>query len=403
MSGNPPPIEKRSSGRLVLPSLVISRFAMVCPGILTGLLLIEIGLTFGCPVGIMGQIRTASSIVGVISALVMGVLSVRIRHKSLLMAGMSFVVISALGCSFALNFNMMILLYPLTGLGMSMIMPMTMALSARHFPLERRTSAVGWLVAGGSSAYVIGAQVIVFIAGFGGWRLAYLGFVLPVLVIGLLLVKVGLLSAPHNPSTTMSKGSYFEGFRAVFSNMSSTACVAGSILRTAAFQVMLIYSTSFLRQQFQISISYASIIMTIAALCYTLGSIVCGRIVNRFGRKPLTVSAAFLASVFTISFTLSPNLWLALAMDFLSAWFFGFGVSAAQSLTLEQVPRFRGTMMSINSAAASTGSALGAGIGGLVLLLYGWEFIGLSLGTIGIAAAVIYYLFTIDPTRTQVS
>lgn len=400
MTDDPSHTEKGSSGRLVLQSLGVSRFAMACPGILTGLLLIDIGLTFGCPVGIMGQIRTASSIVGVISALVMGVLSVRFRHKALLMAGMSFVVISALGCSFALNFNMMLLLYPLTGLGMSMVMPMTMAFVARHFPLDKRSSVVGWLVASGSSSYIIGAQLIVFIAGFGGWRLSYLGFVLPVLVIGLLLVKVGLPSAPHNPSTTMSRGSYLEGFRAVFSNVSATACVAGSVLRSAAFQVVLLYGTSFLRQRFLIPIGSASIIMTIAALCYTLGSIVCGRIVNRFGRKPLTVSATFLACVFTISFTLSPSIWLALAMDFLSAWFFGFGISAAQSLNLEQVPRFRGTVMSVNSAAASTGSALGAGIGGLVLLLYGWEFVGLSLGTIGIAAAVVYFLLTIDPTRT---
>ena len=400
MRNDPTPIEKRSHGRLILPSLSISHFALGSPGILTGLLLIDIGLTFGCPVGIMGQIRTASSIVGFISALLVGVLSVRFEHKSLTMIGLSFIIISALGCSFAVNFNMMLLLYPLTGMGMAMVMPMTMTLVAEHFPLDKRGSAIGWLVAGGSLSYVIGAQAIVFIAGIGGWRLAYLGFVLPALITALLFTTVGIPPTSLGYQTSTSRGSYLEGFRAVFSNRSAIACVAGTVLRSAAFQVVLLYGTSFLRQRFLISRGFGSIFMTSGALCYTLGSLVTARFMNKFGRKTLTVLAVFLAGVFTIAFILSPNLWLALAMDFPGAWFFGMSVSAAQSLTLEQISKFRGTMMSINSAAGSMGTALGAGIGGFVLLLYGWELVGISLGAMGVAAAVIYFILAIDPART---
>ena len=74
--------------------------------------------------------------------------------------------------------------------------------------------------------------------------------------------------------------------------------------------------------------------------------------------------------------------------------------AASSSLTLEQVPRFRGTMMSLFSAVYSLGSALGAGVGGLVLLLYDYGFVGISLGAIGIASAIVFYLLTIDPTKT---
>ena len=367
---------------------------------MTGLLLIDIGLTFGSPVGVIGQIRTASSIVGVIGALLIGALSVRFRPKSLTMMGLSFMIISALGCSFALNFNMMLLFYTLVGVGMAIASPMTMTLVAEYFHLDKRGGAVGWLVAGGSLSYVIGAQVIAFIAGFGGWRLAFLGFVLPAQIISLLMVKVGLPSTSHKPNATMSKGSYLEGFRAVFTDRSATACVAGTMLHMAAFQALLLYGISFFRQQFLISPSYSSIVMTGAGLCFTVGSLLIGRFLTRFGRKPLTVLTTFIAGVLTISFTLSPNQWLALATFFSGAWFFGAGVSAAQSLNLEQVPKFRGTMMSMSSAAGNVGSALGAGVGGLVLLLYGWESVGISLGAMGIVATVIYYILVIDPTIT---
>ena len=56
-------------GRMVLSSLAISRFATMPPGFLTGLLLLDIGNSFGLAVGVTGQIRTAASIVGVLSAL----------------------------------------------------------------------------------------------------------------------------------------------------------------------------------------------------------------------------------------------------------------------------------------------------------------------------------------------
>jgi len=69
------------------------------------------------------------------------------------------------------------------------------------------------------------------------------------------------------------------------------------------------------------------------------------------------------------------------------------------SLTLEQVPRFRGTVMSISSAATSLGSAIGAAMGGLALLLYDYEFLGIAGGAMALVAA-IFYLLAIDPAKT---
>lgn len=137
-----------------------------------------------------------------------------------------------------------------------------------------------------------------------------------------------------------------------------------------------------------------------AALCYSLGGLFGGRLVNRFGRKPLTVLPVLIAGISTIFFFNMPNLLLSLALGLICSLVNGVRFAASNSLTLEQVPRFRGTMMSLFSAANSLGSALGAGVGGLVLLLYDYEFVGISLGAMGIASAIVFYLLTIDPTRT---
>jgi len=162
---------------------------------------------------------------------------------------------------------------------------------------------------------------------------------------------------------------------------------------------ILLYGISFFRQSFLVSTNLGIGIMLGAALCYTLGSLVAGRLANRFGKKPLTVLSSFLAGIFIISFVYLPNLWFSLAVSFLGSWFSGMASSTANSLSLEQVPEFRGTMMSINSAAISLGGALGAAVGGLALDLFSYDAVGLILGAMGLVAAVVFYFLTMDPSR----
>ena len=53
--------------------------------------------------------------------------------------------------------------------------------------------------------------------------------------------------------------------------------------------------------------------------------------------------------------------------------------------------------MSIQTAIQSVGSALGAGIGGVTLILYNYELVGISLGILAVIGACIVRVFTVDP------
>jgi len=393
--------EKHSPEKLVLPSLVVSNFAASLPAIIVGLLLVDIGLAFGYPVGVVGQIRTSAMVLGVIIALLMGILSVRFKHKSLLMMGLLLKSIAALGCGLAPSFDVMLVSYSMSGLGAAMTSPMTLTLVGEHFPREKRPSAIGMISAGGAISYAIGAPVIGIIAGLGGWRLAFLGYALPVSLLGLLLATKGLPSLSSSHRSRLSIRDYLGGFKGVFSSRSADACLAGSALAGAAWIAILVYGPSFFRQQYLMARGLVSIIVVCAALCYTLGSLVAGRLVGRLGRKPLTVLTALFAGIFAALYTNLPGSWLSLASVLLGSFFSGLTFSASRSLTLEQVPGFRGTMMSINHAAGAAGSALGSGIGGLALLLFGYEGMAISLGAMGIVSAAIFQLLAMDPTKTE--
>lgn len=395
MENNPNRVEeKRSQGRLFLPSLVISNFATGPLGVLVSLLLIDVAMTFEVSVGIMGQMSSASYIVAVIFGLIMSILSVRFRHKSLLIVGLLFLTISAIGCFFASSFGLMLLSYSLTGVGTAMIFPMATTLIGEQFPLRKRGTAVGWLIAGGSLSYLIGAPIIGFIAGIGGWRFTLVGFVIPISLGSLFLALVGLPPPQIGDKRELGKGLYLKSLSAVMSNKSALACLVGNVLRMSAFMAILIYGVSFFRQGFSVSMDLASAIVIGAALCYTLGSLAAGWLVNRFGQKTVTVVTTLWASIFTVSFVYLPNLWFSLALFILSSWFSGMASSAANSLSLEQAPKFRATMMSMNSAAISLGNAIGSALGGLVLAMLNYEAMASTLGVMGIIATVIFLLTT---------
>ena len=124
--------------RWVLSSLILSIFATYPNSVVSTLLLVEIGLSFNQPVGLMAQMRTLGFVVGFLSAIAMGALSIRFKPKTLLLVGLLFLGLSALGSGIAPNIVTLFALYSLTGIGISMVEPMVNTLVAEHYPLSAR-------------------------------------------------------------------------------------------------------------------------------------------------------------------------------------------------------------------------------------------------------------------------
>ena len=386
--------------RLFLPALITASFAVGPITVLASLLLIDIGGTFGTSVGVTGQINTSYSIAAVVFALLAGVLSIRFKHKSLLLVGISLEAISAGGCFLASDFVSLLAFYTLSGAGYAIVNPMAFALIGEHFPLKRRASAVGWVVAGGALVYVIGAPVIALMSGINGWRFPIVAFVIPVLLLSLIMAFLGLPSSPRTRNI-QKDAKIRASLNQIFLNKSAFACLVGDALRSAAFVAALFYATSFFRERFLAPTDVASLILLVAALSYVFGSLSGGQFVNRMGRKPATALTALLAGIFTMLYAVVPIMAVSLVLLLTASWFFGMVASSANSLTLEQIPELRGTMMSLDTAVINAGYALGSAAGGVALLYFSYEGLGAVLGSIGVVAAATFSLFAKDPTSSQ--
>jgi predicted MFS family arabinose efflux permease len=369
--------------RLLLLSLVISNFAISTLGILTALFLLDMSQTFGVSRGVMGQANTVSSIASIVFSLAVGILSIRFKHRFLILAGMIFYSLSAIGCYFAWDINSILLFYSLNGLALAIVIPMTNTLIGDHIRPEKRSSAIGWTVAAGSLAYFIGAPLMGVLSGFGGWRFVLLSFITPLSILGLLMTWAYVPSVKQSSTNVAANVTYVKSFRNIISNRSAVSCLAGTVFRFAVFAALLFYGTAFTIERFKLSIDFASIVILLAALFYTLGSLACGQFVRKIGRKSSTVIAVLLAGFFTISYAYAPSILLSVALMSIAGWFDGLAASASTSLSLEQMPEFRGTMMSLSYAFVGIGSTIGAAIGGFMLIFYDYEELGIVFGKHG--------------------
>jgi len=85
----------------------------------------------------------------------------------------------------------------------------------------------------------------------------------------------------------------------------------------------------------------------------------------------------------------------------ISLIFGGMSYNAALTLTLEQATGFRGAMMSLNRAAFSLWSTLGASGGGYVLIRSGYTMLGVSIGALMILASIIVWFLSKDPNKND--
>jgi predicted MFS family arabinose efflux permease len=303
-----------------------------------------------------------------------------------------------IGCFLAPNFLFMQVFYPLDGVGSVMVLAMGASLIGRYLPLEKRPKAMGWMVASATLAFVIGAPLSSIIAGAGNWRSVLLWFFLPVSVAGLALAYFNVPSSPSKPQGGIGKEAYLSSFKQVLMNKSAAACLASCALFYVS-QVWGLYAITFYRTRFSLPLESASLVLLFATLTMTIGAVVGGRIVNRFGRKRVTILSLGLASVLMVIFVYMPFLWIVLPLDLLSTWLRGVGFAAATNLSLEQVPQSRGTMMSLVGMFGSLGSVIGITLGGTVLDQYGFLVLVPILGVFGIASVSVTYFFAKDPIK----
>jgi predicted MFS family arabinose efflux permease len=389
-------VKKQGSNVFLLSSLIVAVSSIDPPSLVINFNLIEIATLFQIDLSLAGQLQSVSSLFGIVSALAIGALSVIYDHKSILSAGLALILLSAFACIAAPSFVLLTVSYSIIGFGSSFVSPMIYSFIGEHFAAGERSKAIGFMYALRTVSYMLIIQLMGYTAAMWSWKQVFLFVVVPYSLLGLALIGKEVPSY-RSQGTDEERGGYLKGYRTIFSNLSAVSCLAGNTLYTAAWMGIVVYTASFVRDKFHVSKGQASLVLTVLSIGVIIGSYVGGWLVNRFNRKRTTVFSAFVVSLLIVCFMNMPSYMLTLAVIPALSFFGGVILTSADTLTLEQAPAARGTMMSTNSVAMKLGNALGAGVGGIMLLLFNWNIVGFSLGFVGIVSAGIYQLLTEEP------
>ncbi len=135
-------------GRRFIFSLALAFFGTSMLDVLASLFLVDLAKTFlGSSdlinIAIVSQIVTISSIAAIAFGVVNGFLSVKVKHRSLLLFGALCIVIGAVGCLLAPNLLLLQIFYPFDGIGTIIVGAMAFTLIGESLPLEKRAQAIG--------------------------------------------------------------------------------------------------------------------------------------------------------------------------------------------------------------------------------------------------------------------
>ena len=385
--------EKTVRRMFFLPALGLAVFSSWLVTVTFELLLINIAHTFNVQVGTAGLVAAVGSVSGIAAGLMFSVVRVRFSHKTLLMFGSACTSLAAVGFFLAPTFCLLLATNIAVGAGIAFATSMAYSLIGDFYPLEKRGRAIGWIVASTAFAYIVGTPVIGVIADISGWRGTMILLVLPVALAGLVLSFIAVPIVRKEP--------FWESCRQAVTNRSAVAALFVTMFSMAEGSIGF-YAVSYFRSQFAITIALGSIVILVCNVLSAGGGVVAGMFVNRIGRKTLGTLACFLAASFTLAFTFMPTFNLSWALTALRFWFAGMSFTAGGSLVIEQLPRFRATMMSLNTTFMNLGMLVASFTAAFALDLYNYQILALILGGLGVVGTIIWVTLVTAPCKTQV-
>ena len=361
------------------------------------LLMPDISKALNVSVPVLGQLNTAFSVVSIFTSFMVSLLTTRFTPKRLLNVGIIFLFTGLITSTLADGYMIMALGFLLYGVGFGLVLPVTNLLVALY-PADARTSTMGWVFSGRSIISIIATPITGILAESYGWRLGYIGFGLPLILLSVILVAT---TVPDGDKDEAGE-SLVKGIHKVLTVKSAVACIAGASLALVFFSALMVYNGTYLRDEMGLSISQASLIMSVTFLAIAVGQVTSGVAVSHLGLKRATYLAIIISGISLMTyFTFKLHLAISVASSILGAAMGGTTMTTMSALALDQVRENRGTMMGLNSAAFSVANMIGSGIGGFTLDLAGYPSMGATLFIISVISSLTYLLWAREPAPDQ--
>lgn len=291
------------------------------------------------------------------------------RKHALLVLYVGFMA-GTLACAYAPSYPVFLAARALTGAFGGTLGAMVLAIVGDVVPLERRGSAMGWVMMAFSVASVVGVPAGIFLAAAYGVRA-------PFLLLGLLALAISFLIYFVVPSLRDHLGT--EGH-----SHPTPGQIVSAIARNPNQRLALLFTLVLMLGHFTI-IPFIAPYMQLnigfgdeqIGLVYSVGgalTVVClplfGRLADRFGHAHVFGIASFFALFSIFAITNLPPVAISIALVATSSFFVvasGRNVPATTMITAVVRPENRGSFMSIRQSVNEAGLAFSSFVAGLII------------------------------------
>ncbi len=316
----------------------------------------EVRQQFGVSVGQVGLLITVFTLPGVFLTFFAGALSDRFGRKRILVPSLLLFGSAGGACALAPNFETLLLLRVLQGVGAASLGALNVTLVGDLFSGRERTTALGYnssvLNVGTASYPAIGGALAAF-----GW---YYPFALPLLAIPVALLVLFSLRNPEPRNDQELK----EKAQSVWER-AKNGCVIGLFANTFVvfvilFGALIAYLPSFMSERFGSGSLFIGLVLASTSITAALSSTQAGRLAERFSEKVLIRTSYLFYAVSLCLVPLVPSVWLLFVPTVLFGVAQTLNLPSAFSLLNEAAPdENRGAFISLNSTILRLGQTLG--------------------------------------------
>ena len=372
--------------RLFLVVISLAVFGAMNSVLMLPALLVEISSGLQVSVAVTGQLATATFAAWALSVVSVGPLSDSLGRRPVSVAGLLLVAGSLLGCAFAPNFETLLVLRVLNGLGAGTLPPNFVAAISDVLPPDRRARAVGTILAVGQLSSVISVPVAALLADLGGWQFAFL-------VAGLLSAggfAANLLWFPRDSRERVRDFAIFSRYRSVLVLGYFQVALTVNFAHRMVFWAMVTFFAAYMIHTYDVSVGFVALPLAIAAIGQVLGSYAGGIMAsNRHRALLITVVCAVGGACGYLFFAVELQLWVAVAVATVGTGLLSLIFPALVAGSTEYSGESTATGVGLMGLSNQGGGVLGAAVAGGILASSGYHGVAyLCLGGAAFAMVV---------------
>ena len=310
-------------------------------------------------------------------------------RRPMALIGLLVLTISVLAAPFAPNFETLLALRVLTGLGGGMIPPNAVGVIADVISPERRAQALSALLAIGMSS-AISVAFVALLADWGGWRFAFL-------VSGLLIAAgflANLIWFPRDRGERVRDLVIFPRYRSLIRTHFFQVALSVNITQRLAFWGILAFFAAYLIHTYDVSLGFVALPLVINAIGQMIGTYSAAFVATtRYRALFIAVTSVAGGVCGFLFFAVELQLWVAVAVGTIGTALLSPTFPALVSASTEYSGESKATGVSLMGLSNQSGGVLGAAGAGALLAGAGYEAIGYLCLAATILSALVAVLF----------